>query len=174
MRTAATYILILGVAASIVATAALAEQKADQAKLSASVQRQLELKRQLRAQTNGQSLAQLIDHNRRSWDTLTPDQQSRFRKHALAFLHLSEEEQRKLLRRYERLIRMTAEKRRAYRQRAQWLKAVVKTLSADERQELREMPPKARAARLIELRDQLVAEGRLELPEDQGQSSQSD
>ncbi|MFP4355326.1 MAG: DUF3106 domain-containing protein [Phycisphaerae bacterium] len=146
--------------------AAVSKAQTDKApELSPSIARQLELKRKLLAASKDQTLAQMVDHNRKSWERLTPDQKDQFRQYAKAFLDKSPEEQAKLLRRYEKLIRMTAEKREAYRRRAVWLKEVVSTLTDQQKQALQEMTPQQRAEELIRLRDKLIEEGKLTLPE---------
>jgi hypothetical protein len=143
-----------------------AQAKANKtARINASIARQLRIKRQLRAASQGSSLAEMVDHNRKSWEKLTPDQKSQFRQYAKAFLEKSPKEQARLLKHYEKLIKMTAEKRAAYRRRAVWLKKVVATLNDQQKQQLQQMTPQQRAAELIRLRDQLVEEGRIKLPE---------
>jgi hypothetical protein len=156
--------ILLTAAIGLLAASSLAGDAKGKPSLSESVRRQLKLKRQLGAITKGYGkLADMIAHNRRSWNQLTPDQQSRFRKHALAFLQADEAEQQQLLRHYEKLIRMTAQKRREYRNRARWLKKVVAELSQQQRQSLREMTPRERAEALLQWRDEFVQQGRIQL-----------
>ena len=168
-------ILLSIVMACLVAPAALADkaEKTDAADKAAkpaekkqSIERQLRLKQELRLRRENLSLVQVLDHNRESWEKLTPDQRKQFREHALAFLHKTPEEQAQLLSHYEKLIKMTAERREAYRKRAEWLNKVVATLSDEQKQALQRMTPQERARELIRLRDQMVADGKLTLGDD--------
>ena len=130
-----------------------------------SVAAQLALQYKLQAAGDGLSLAAALDHSRDAWESLSPDEREKFRKVALAILRKDPAEQEELLAHYEKLIKMSAERQKAYERRAAWLKAVLDTLSEDEKKQLLAMPPRDRAARLIELRDKLVAEGKLVLKE---------
>jgi len=126
----------------------------------ASVSRQLMLKYRLRKIADG-TLTASLDHNRQEWRRLSADQRDRYRRDALAFLGKSDDEQRKLLAQYEKLARLSARKRRAYQHRAKWLKVVVASFSPAELKALRDLPPRRRARRLLERRDELVRYGKL-------------
>jgi hypothetical protein len=125
--------------------------------------RQLMLKFKLLRDSPNTPLASSLDHNRRQWELLSPDERDQFRRTAVAFLRKRPAEQEKLLERYSRLIQMSAEQRQAYQQRSRWLQAVVATLSERQRAELNKLPLEQRARRIIELRDRLVREGKLVL-----------
>ncbi|MHC4984001.1 MAG: DUF3106 domain-containing protein [Planctomycetota bacterium] len=125
---------------------------------------QLKLKRRLLKDVGKGGLAKTLAHVQEEWESLTPDQRRQFRRQALAFLHKTDEQQEDLLRRYDKLIEMTAERREKYRQRAKWLAAVVKWLEEndpDRIDELKQMRPLDRAGELIELRDKLVRENKI-------------
>jgi hypothetical protein len=109
----------------------------------------------------GESLASALSHNRAEWESLSPDQRSRFRQDALAFLSESPDQQDRLLKQYQKLITLSAERQADYRQIAKWLKVVVDSMSADERKALREMPPEQRAKALLARKAELVSQGKL-------------
>ncbi len=123
------------------------------------VARQLRLKLSLVKAANGDSLAMSI--NRQEWDRLTPDERDKYRREALAFLSKSPEEQEKVIKHYEELIHLTAARREAYLQRAQWLHVVVESFSAQERDDLTKLPPDQRAMRLLERKAELIKQGKL-------------
>lgn len=123
------------------------------------VARQMRLKLRLAKEANDESLATSI--NRQEWDRLTPDERDKYRREALAFLNKTPEEQEKLLRHYEQLIKLSADKREVYLKRAQWLQVVVDSFSAEERKELAATSPQERASRLLDRKAQLIREGRL-------------
>jgi len=152
-------ILILALAATIVGGAFAAKRSAK----NGSIQQQLRLKAELKALSEGKTLTEVVDHNRKSWNSLTADQRGAISRHVSAFLRKSHAEQLELLRHYETLIEMTAERRTAYRQRARWVKIVVGKLTPAEAEELRNMTPRDRAEKLLTLRDELVDRGELKL-----------
>ena len=123
------------------------------------VARQLRLRLNLAKVANGDSLAMSI--NRQEWDRLTPDERDKYRREALAFLSKSPEEQEKLIKQYDKLINLSAQKQAAYLQRAQWLHVVVESFTAQERDELTKLPPDQRAKRLLERKTELVKQGKL-------------
>ncbi|MFP4053944.1 MAG: hypothetical protein ACLFV7_08790 [Phycisphaerae bacterium] len=128
-----------------------------------SVARQLDLRYKLEAASRGLSLASALNHSRQAWESLLPDERERIRKTALAILSLPEEKQLEVLQRYEKLIDMTAQRREAYERRAKMYKAVMDSLTAEERKELMQMSLRDRARKVLEIRDRLVAEGKLKL-----------
>ena len=67
----------------------------------------------------------------------------------------------KLIEGYEKIIKMTAARREAYLQRAQWLHVVVESFSAQERDDLTKLPPDQRAKRLLERKAELIQQGKL-------------
>jgi hypothetical protein len=127
-----------------------------------SLARQLSLKLQLEI-AGGGSLAASLDHNRERWRMLTPEQRERFRQYAVAFLKKNASDQAKLMRQYAFFLSLSEEKKVAYRLRAMWLKKVSESLSPDERQRLKRMPPVERARILRARRDELVRQGKLDL-----------
>jgi len=126
-----------------------------------SIARQLRLKMKLHRITPGGSLVAALKHNRQEWESLTPDQRGRFRKSFLAFLHKSEAEQEKILTHYEKLFKMTAERRDAYRQRAKWLAVVVESFTPAERAALQKMTPDDRARKILARKALLIKQGKL-------------
>jgi hypothetical protein len=149
------------VALAALALLACAETASAQARTGQTVDvaRQLRLRLSLAKVANGDSLAMSI--NRQEWDRLTPDERDKYRREALAFLSKSPEEQEKVIKHYEQLIKLTAQKREAYLQRAQWLHVVVESFSAQERDELTKLPPDQRAKRLLERKAELIKQGKL-------------
>ncbi|MFW6133504.1 MAG: DUF3106 domain-containing protein [Planctomycetota bacterium] len=128
---------------------------------------QLRLKLKLLRTLDNSSVVEAVSHARQQWEGLTPDQRQRYRDQARAFLRENPERQAELLRHYDKLIRMTPERRAAYRYRAAWLKAVTDWLRAHDPERieaLRRMTPTQRAEQFVALRDRLVAEGEIELP----------
>ena len=107
------------------------------------------------------SLAAALDHNRAEWTSLSPDQRSRFRQEALAFLSQSPDQQDRLLRQYQRLIALSAERQENYRRIAQWVQVVADSMTPDERRVLLEMPPQQRAKALLDRKAELVDQGKL-------------
>jgi len=129
--------------------------------LKGSVARQLLLKHQLETISEG-NLAALLRHNREEWESLTPDERDRYRRYALAFLEKNRQEQEELIRRHDELIKMSAEKREAYRRRAKWLQIVVASFTPKEREELQKLSPDDRARLLLERKAELVRQGKLQ------------
>jgi hypothetical protein len=109
----------------------------------------------------GQSLASALSHNRAEWESLSPDQRSRFRQEALAFLSESPDQQDRLLKQYEKLVSLSPDRQDNYRQIAKWLKVVVDSLSAEERKNLLAMPPEQRAKALLVRKAELIQQGKL-------------
>lgn len=122
--------------------------------------RQMMLKHRLQTITGG-SLTAILYHNRREWESLPANERDRYRRDALAFLEKAPQDQEKLLKHYEKLIKLSAEKREEYRQRAQWLKPVVQSFTPDERAALQKLSPEDRARRLLQRRNELIREGKL-------------
>jgi hypothetical protein len=129
-----------------------------------SIAAQLSLKFRLLRVSNG-SLAASLNQNQREWDNLSPEQRDKYRKEAYAFLRKSQTEQDKLIEHYSTFIALPAEKQEEYRKRAEWLKVVVNSFSAEERKALEQKPPAERAATLLQRRDDLVKQGKLKLDE---------
>ncbi len=125
-----------------------------------SVARQLMLKRRLDRIAEGR-LALALNHNRSQWQSLTPDERQEYRRAVLAYQHQDPEKQRQLLEHYEKLIKMSAQRRKAYRQRAKWLEVVVNSLSDRQREDLKHMSPRDRAKFLLQRKKELIEKGEL-------------
>ena len=106
-------------------------------------------------------LSSALSHNRREWDALTPDQRRQYRRSFLAFLRKSPEERTRLLSHYEKLFKMSAERRDAYRQRTEWLKVVVASFTPAERKALSAMSPTDRARKLLARKAELIRQGKI-------------
>ena len=128
-----------------------------------SLAAQLRLKLSLQM-AGGSSLVAIMDHNRQEWKLLSPDEREHFRSSAVAFLEKDPKAQDKVLSDYSTYLSLNQKKREAFRQRAEWVKAVVATFTPEERDELQKMSSADRARVLIERRDELVRQGRLKLP----------
>lgn len=126
-----------------------------------SIARQLRLKMKLHRITPGGSLVATLKHNRQEWESLTPDERGRFRKSFMAFQGKSEAEQEQILSHYEKLFKMTAERREAYRRRAKWLAIVVESFTPAERAELQVMTPDDRARKILTRKALLIKQGKL-------------
>ncbi len=152
MRLGRNILALLAAAAMLAATqAAFAQARSAGAKApTIDVAKQLRLVLKLRTAAAGDSLAMSI--NRQEWTNLTPDERDKYRREALAFLSKSPEEQEKILKHYDNLVSLSAQKRQAYLQRAQWLHVVVESFTAQERQDLTQLPPDQRAKRLLDAR----------------------
>jgi len=153
--------LVASLAIAAMSTSVLAEAEATvQASRRGSIARQLMLKHRMEKIASG-TLALSLDHNRKQWEALAPEQREQYRNEALAFLKANPAQQQKLVAHYEKFTQISAQKRRKYRETARWVKAVVATLSGAERQGLLEMPPMQRARFLQARRAELIAQGKL-------------
>jgi aminopeptidase N len=159
------YILIALLAVVTAGPAAAGDEGSSLRKPPAgSIAAQLRLKFLIKAQAEG-SLLTAVNHNRQDWENLSADQRDQYRRNVLAFLNKSPEEQEQLLKHYDQLVKLSAEKQEQYRQRAGWLKAVIDRMSPQEKQALLDMAPEDRAKVLLEKREQLQREGvRLDQP----------
>jgi TRAP-type C4-dicarboxylate transport system substrate-binding protein len=165
MRNVTRTILAVAVAGTLLAGVARAQDDSDALRRppTGSIAAQLRLKQKLLAAQSGTTLAATLQHNRRQWESLSPEQRDRIRQVAVAFLQQNPDRQLELIEQYDRFIRMSAERQRAYRQRERWLKAVVASFTPQERDQLRNLASDERARRLIARRDELVAHGKLTL-----------
>jgi len=128
---------------------------------------QLSLKQRLAKVLGEEGLSGSLDHARLEWSRLTADQKDQMRAQALAFLKKGPQEQERLLAHYDQLVRMTAERREAYRQRAEWLKAAIDWLQANDPgriEQMKAMNTEQRAEAMVELRERLLREGKIVLP----------
>jgi len=127
-----------------------------------SLAAQLRLKLSLQMSA-GTSLAASMNHNRQDWEMLSPEQRERFRGMAVAFLDKDPKQQEKLLLSYSAFLALDKQKREEYRVRADWVRAVVATFTAQERKQLESMSSMDRAKAIIARRDELVSQGKLKL-----------
>jgi hypothetical protein len=155
------YMLPLLLLAALLPAAARGDD-ADQALRLGSLARQQFLKQRLRQVEQG-TLASSLGHNRRQWESLSPQQREKVRSSAYAYLRQSEQRQQELIRHYDEVIKGTAERRETYERRASWLGVVVESFTAEQRQAMSQMTPAGRARMLLDRRDQLVSEGKLVL-----------
>ena len=167
MRRLCLFILVALAAWTWNARPALAEAGDDEASVlthpprgSLAAQLQLRLNLQM---AGGTSLAASMDHNRQEWAQLSPDERERFRSYARAFAEKDPKAQDKLLSDYSAFLSLTQKKRDAFRLRAEWVKAVVATFTAQQRDDLQKMSSADRARMLVDRRDELVRQGRLKL-----------
>lgn len=126
-----------------------------------SLARQLWLKARLATLAPGETLTASLESNRREWELLSPERRQWYVKQAMAFLGLSKEEQERRLRNLTRVIRMDEQTRQAYRHRAEWLKVVVGSFTADERKQLLSLPLKEQAKRILDRKEELIGQGKL-------------
>ena len=57
---------------------------------------------------------------------------------------------------WDKFRHLDAARQQRYRERAAWLQTLLGRLSAEQKADLRELPPRERATRLLELKDQLL------------------
>ena len=165
MRTLARNILILVAAGTLLAGGRAAAQ-GDSGLTKppvGSVSRQLRLQTKLRAAAEGVSLADALRHNREQWDGTPPEQRDQIRSAVWAFRNADPKLQNVLIKRFEAFIEKSHEERERWRSRARWLKKVVSTFTADEREALKKMSPDGRARKILARRDEMVAKGTLVL-----------
>lgn len=159
------YILLALVAAAAMAVVprALAEDSAElnTPPMGSIARQQLLAAKIKRIMSEGASLASAMNHNRMEWESLSPDQRSRFRQEALAFLNENPQEQERLLAQYDKLISMSAARQQKYRQTAEWLKVVTASFTPDERKALLAMTPQQRAKALLDRKAELIQTGKL-------------
>ncbi|MEN6504395.1 MAG: DUF3106 domain-containing protein [Planctomycetaceae bacterium] len=147
-------------AAGIIFLTAQAASADDPKPAAGSIARQLLLKRRLEKIAAG-TLSASLEHNRRQWEQLSPEQRDQMRRTALAFESANPAEQKRLLERYEQLSRMTPQKQQAYRERARWLQVVVASFTAEQRAQMRDMPADQRAKMLLDRKAELIRDGKL-------------
>ena len=117
---------------------------------------QLALKQALEKHLSGTLVAEL-NYNKEAWGQMTPEQLRDLRERYYAFLRLDEDKKAELIRAMPEFDRLTEDQKRAYHERAAWLKKVVKSLTPAQREVLRKMTPAERAKRLLELKRKLAA-----------------
>ena len=88
--------------------------------------------------------------------SLTSRQLRQLRERYYAFLRLDRAEQAALLAAAPEFDKLTDAQRKAYQQRAAWLRKVIKSLTDEQRAELKKMAPAERARRLLELKAKLA------------------
>ena len=124
-----------------------------------SVERQLRLKRRLLMEQ--ESLVAVLRSNRQSWDRCTPEQRQLLRQRAYAFRQADPAQREAVLGAWERFLALSDGQKDRYRQRALWLTAVIGELPQSARDELIKLPPAERARRLLDLKVQMEAQGKL-------------
>ncbi len=97
-----------------------------------------------------------LNKNKQAWGTMPPEQLRELRNRYYAFLKQDPAKQAELIESSEAFHKLSKEQQDAFRQTAAWLKKVVDSLSAEQRQQLMEMTPEERAKRLLELKAKLV------------------
>lgn len=127
---------------------------------SGSLASQKRLKHRLR-QISHTPLSATLQHNRQAWQELTPDERSRYRKNFLAFHQKDPKRREEMLKKYEQLFKMSAQRREAYRKRAEWLKIVISSFTKEQREELKKMTPTDRANKILEKKALLVKQGKI-------------
>lgn len=125
-----------------------------------SLARRLRLKMKLRKIAGG-NLSESLRHNRLQWQNLSPDQRGRYRRSFLAFLKKNPDRQDELLEHFEKLFKMSDQRRQAYRQRAKWLRIVIKSFTPDQREQMRKLTPDQRAKKLLARKALLISQGKL-------------
>jgi len=144
--------------AMLLATAASAQQvpHRDPARIPGSRVRQLLLKQALEKEADGTLVATLTQY-KRIYKAMGPEQLGELRKKAYMIRRLPPAEQANLFRSAEKLLHLSPEHRQAYRQRAEWLDRVVKSLTREQIEELKAMTPEQRGRRLLELKAKILA-----------------
>ena len=163
MQRRAINILVLTAAAALLVSSAVlyAETSPAEARpLPGSVARQLRLTYRLKRRANG-TLADSLRRNRQEWYAMAPRQRDEYRTDRMAFLNASDQRQRQLLKHYDDLSRLPANKRRLYRGRAAWLKVVMASFPQDNLQTLLDLSPDQRARTLLTRRQELISLGKL-------------
>ena len=113
--------------------------------------RQLMLKQALEKYISG-TLVEELNRNKRLWAKMSPEELRKLRSRYYAFLKENPDKQVELIEAAEKFQKLTAEQRKAYIKRAEWLKKVVSHLTEKEKEALKKMTPAQRAKRLLELK----------------------
>ena len=113
--------------------------------------RQLMLKQALEKYISG-TLVEELNRNKRLWAKMSPEELRRLRSRYYAFLKENPDKQVELIEAAEKFQKLTAEQRKAYIKRAEWLKKVVSHLTEKEKEALKKMTPAQRAKRLLEFK----------------------
>ncbi len=124
-----------------------------------SVDQQLRLKRKVLL--GQESVIAVLQNNRRNWDNYSPEQRALLRQKAYAFRQADSIQREQMLDAWQKFISLSDSQKEKYRQRAMWLTAVVAELSPQQKADLLKMSPADRAAKLVELKKQLEAQGKL-------------
>jgi hypothetical protein len=147
-------ILIAGaaVAAALLPAASWADTKPP---AKGDVARQILLKQAIDKLTKGTLVAEL-NQNKAVWAAHTPEQLQELRNRYYAYLKESPDKQAALLQAAADIEKLDPQQRQAYLDRAQWLQKVVAALTAEQREELKNLSPADRAKRLLELKAELL------------------
>jgi Spy/CpxP family protein refolding chaperone len=125
----------------------------DPSRIPGSKVRQLMLKRSL--EKFSETLVAELNQNKELWQTMTPEKLRSLRERYYAFLKQDGGEQIALIEAAEKFGKLTDEQRQAYLKRAEWLEKVISSLTPQQREELRNLTPKERAKKLLELKAKL-------------------
>jgi len=147
---------LLAVALPPAAASAQEVPRRDPARIPGSRVRQLLLKQALEKEADGTLVATLTQY-KRIYKALDAEQLSELRKKAYMIRRLPPAEQADLFRSAHKLLHLSPEHRQAYRQRAEWLEKVVKSLTREQIEELKAMTPEQRGRRLLELKAKILA-----------------
>ncbi len=164
-----THMLIGGILAGtmLLAAPALADSPTDETPAAVaprgSIAQQLSLLAKLNAAVQGVDLATSLNHNRREWEQLSPDEREQFREKYRAWAEQNPQQQQEILRQFEEWIRIAGQRKEKYRRMNEWLHVVVESFTPEERAELQKLSSDERARRIVQRRDALVAAGKLAL-----------
>jgi hypothetical protein len=124
-----------------------------------SMEHQLLVKR--RILMGHESLMAVMQSNRQNWDRYSPEQRRLLRARAYAFRQADAAQQDQVLDALGHFNTLSEDQKSRYRQRAAWLTAVISQLPAETRNELIKLPADQRARKLLELKQELEAQGKL-------------
>jgi len=98
------------------------------------------------------TLVEELNRNKRLWAKMSPEELRKLRSRYYAFLKENPDKQVELIEAAEKFQKLTAEQRKAFIKRAEWLKKVISHLTEKEKEALKKMTPAQRAKRLLELK----------------------
>ncbi len=155
MKRLSISMIVCAAALAAIASVARAEAGAGNVK-KIDIQRQLRFKRRLQLGPAG-SLVAAIRENRSKWDQFSPEQQRLLRERAYAFRDADPKKQQKVINAYAKFLKLDRRQQELYRQRAAWLKKVLKELSPLEKARLLKLAPADRARELLRLKKDMEA-----------------
>jgi hypothetical protein len=152
------HILIVAAAAAILLSASRSVRAAGPREPGAapgSKTRQLMLRQALDKEVSGTLVAEL-NRSKKLWKAMGPERLRQLRERYYAFLRLDDQQQAALIDAAPEFDKLSESQKKLYRERAAWLKEVVRSLTPAERDELKKMTPTERARRLLELKARLA------------------